>query len=301
MSITVAGVGEVLWDVLPGGRRLGGAPANFACHAMALGADAAIVSAVGDDPDGAAILDELGRRGFDTATLAVDPFHPTGTVTVRMGDAGQPDYTIHEDVAWDFLSPTPAALDVASNADAICFGSLAQRTATSREAVNMLLTSSPPGSLRIFDVNLRQNYYSAPLLKSSVEAAHIVKLNDDELSVFVDLLLTDGKTLRDQVASLAHRFDLQGVALTRGAGGSLLYFNGAWDECPSSEISELRDTVGAGDAFLAALVIGLLTDLSLEEINRCANNLAGHVCGCDGATPPPPAKIHELFRSLTSK
>jgi fructokinase len=296
MSFHVVGLGEVLWDVLPEGKRLGGAPANFACHALALGADACVISAVGRDALGEELLAALQERGFAVDTLSQDSVHATGTVTVAVSEEGQPSYTIHENAAWDHLVPTAAAWRAVAQADAVCFGSLAQRHAVSRKAVGALLDQSSGDALKVFDVNLRQAYYDETILRESLQRANVAKVNEDELPIVGDRLGLSGENPRERLEALVDAFALEAAALTCGAEGSLLV---AGDQCSWAEgvPVEVRDTIGAGDSFLAGFVMGLLLGKPLDWINAQANALARHVCTCEGATPALPEAIRGAFSS----
>ncbi|MGH7975458.1 MAG: carbohydrate kinase family protein [Limisphaerales bacterium] len=293
MSFKVIGIGEVLWDLLPSGPQLGGAPANFAYHAHALGAQSRVVTRVGHDDFGRAIRRRFEELGIADGTVQVDDRAPTGTVAVELSDKGIPNYVIHENIAWDHLSVTPAALQAIREADAICFGSLAQRGEISRAAIQRLVAAAAADALRVFDINLRQNFFSGDLIEQSLRLANVLKLNDGELPILADLFSLTGST-RQQIEKLAQKFSLQLVALTRGPAGSLLFQAGQWSDCPSIPI-KIVDTVGAGDAFTAALVLGLLKKLNLEEINTLADEVARHVCSCEGATPPLPKDICDRF------
>ncbi|MEY2882053.1 MAG: hypothetical protein RLZZ15_4433 [Verrucomicrobiota bacterium] len=293
MSCRVIGLGEILWDLLPEGRQLGGAPANFAYHARALGADAGIVSRVRRDALGRAILRRLIKSGLSIELVQFDPAAPTGTVTVALNPAGTPAYTIHENVAWDRLRATPRNRHALAQADAVAFGTLAQRTPAARAAIRELLGYTPPAALRIFDLNLRQKYFSREIVEESLGLANVLKLNDAELPVVAEMFaLTGGE--RAVVAALAARFRLRLVALTRGARGSLLFDGTRWSEATPRPITVV-DTVGAGDAFTAALAVGLLRGMKLGALHRAANAVARHVCGCAGATPPLPAALVRPF------
>jgi fructokinase len=293
MSFKIIGIGEVLWDLLPSGMQLGGAPANFAYHAHALGARASVVTRVGDDGFGHALLKRLDEQGIANGTVQVDADAPTGTVTVALSENGIPNYIIHEKVAWDRLAVTASALNAIREADAICFGSLAQRSEPSRTSIQRLVSAAPAEALRVFDVNLRQKYFSGEIIEQSLRLANVLKLNDGELPVLARVFGLTGST-RHQIEQLAQKFSLQLVALTRGPAGSLLFQNGQWSDCPSVPV-EIVDTVGAGDAFTAALVMGLLRKMELEEINWLADEVARYVCTCAGATPPLPKKFSERF------
>lgn len=292
-SFKIVALGEVLWDLLPDGPVLGGAPANFACHAGALGADATLVSRVGNDPLGCEILARFEASGFSTDFISVDPTAPTGSVSVEVGSDGQPNYVIHKNVAWDFISADPGALKVAANADAICFGSLAQRSEGSREAIGALVRATKASAWRVFDINLRQSYYSKEIIEESLTLANVLKLNETELPVLADLLFLSGDTLQ-QLEQLAHRFGLRAVVYTRGAAGSILMADNTLSEHPGV-LSKVRDTVGAGDAFTATVVLGLLYGWPLDKINQSANEIAAFVCSQSGATPPLPDRFRSPF------
>jgi len=293
MNFKIVGIGEVLWDLLPAGPQLGGAPANFAYHAHALGAQAGVVTRVGDDKFGREILRRLGEQGIADGTVQVDETAPTGTVTVELSDQGIPKYVIRENVAWDHLAVTQPALKAIREANAVCFGSLAQRGAISRASIQRLVAAAPAHALRVFDINLRQNYFSREVIEQSLRLANVLKLNEDELPILASLFGLTGST-RQQMDVLALRFSLRLVALTRGPAGSLLLQDGKWSDCPSVPI-KIVDTVGAGDSFTAALVLGLLQKMALDEINALADEVARYVCSCAGATPPLPQAIIDRF------
>jgi fructokinase len=298
MSFSVVGIGEVLWDLLPAGPQLGGAPANFAYHAHALGARARVVSRVGEDNYGRDILRRFQAQGITADTVQVDDTAPTGTVAVAVSDDGIPNYTIHENVAWDRLALTPGALKAVRETDAICFGSLAQRAEISRATIQRLAAAAATDALRVFDINLRQDYFSRELIEQSLRLANVLKLNDGELPVLAKLFNLPGST-QQQIERLAQAFDLRLVALTRGPAGSLLFQAGRWSDCPSVPI-QIADTVGAGDAFTAALVLGLLQQMDLDEINALADQVARHVCSQVGATPPLPQTLCDQFAAVSS-
>ena len=290
---TVAGVGELLWDLLPGGKQLGGATTNFAYHAHALGAEAWVVSRVGEDPLGTEILDRFEVLGLPADLVTVDPLAPTGTVSVELSADGQPRFTIHENVAWDNLLATRAAHEVLGRADAVCFGSLAQRSPGARAAIRSLLSATPPQAVRVFDVNLRQHFFSQAVIASSLELATVLKINDQELPALAGMFHLRGDT-SEQLRELALRFELSLVALTRGARGSLLYSQDRFSDHPGTP-AKVADSVGAGDAFTAGMTLGLLAAWDLEEINRRANELAAYVCSQAGGTPPLPRCLKQLF------
>lgn len=293
MTFKIVGIGEVLWDLLPSGSELGGAPANFAYHAHALGANARVVTRVGEDEYGQAILRRFQELEIADGTVQVDAEAPTGTVTVTLAENGIPSYVIHENVAWDRLEVMPAALNAVREADAVCFGSLAQRSPLSRASIQRLVAASPAEGLRVFDINLRQKYFTREVIEESLRLANVLKLNDGELPVLGEMFGLPG-TPRQQMERLAKQFHLQVIALTRGPAGSLLFQAGKWSDCPSVPI-QIVDTVGAGDAFTATLVMGLLQKLPLDEINFLADEVARHVCSCAGATPPLPERFSRRF------
>ena len=284
--LVFVGIGEILWDLLPGGRQLGGAPANFAYHAKALGVDAQVVSRVGRDDAGDEILAHLDRLGLGHDYLAVDPHHPTGTVSVRLDAQGKPSYVIHEEAAWDYLSLLPQTLGLAARVDAVCFGSLAQRSCVSRLAIREFLAATRPECLRVFNVNLRQHYYNLDTIAVALEAADVLKLNDEELPVIARLLSIQG-TVEEKLGTLCRRYNLKLIALTEGDRGSLL-FSPAARSRHAGHRTEVVDTVGAGDAFAAVLAFGLLSGASLDAINEQANRVASFVCSRAGATPEMP-------------
>lgn len=264
----------MLWDLLPSGSVLGGAPANFACHARALGAETTLVSRVGDDEPGREILARLPHDA-----IQVDPKRSTGTVSVTL-EAGQPHYTIHENVAWDAIEPDMHVRE----ADAVCFGSLAQRSPISRASIQQMVAATRPDALRVFDINLRQSFYSREVIEASLALANVLKLNDAELPVIEEMFALRG------IEAIAVRFDLRAVALTRGGEGSALWASGRRAEHPGIPTT-VRDTIGAGDSFTAALTLGLLAGRSLDRILDHASRVAAYVCSQSGATPPLPPEV----------
>lgn len=291
----IIGIGELLWDMLPSGAQMGGAPANFACHARALGADTMVVSAVGDDSPGHDIIRRLQRMEVDTCGIAIDPDHATGRVDVDLGAGGQPSYTIHTDAAWDHIPAPSEIVAIASTADAICFGTLGQRGHASRTSVRTLLESAGPDCLRVLDVNLRQHFYSRELIHESLLMANVVKLNDEELRMVSPMLGIPGESLEKQLGGLLERYSLRLVACTRGGEGSLLHNGHTCLAHPGRETT-VADTIGAGDSFTSALTLGLLKGWPLVQIAETANAVAAHVCSCTGAIPPMPENLTALFK-----
>jgi fructokinase len=290
----VVGIGEVLWDVLPAGKQLGGAPANFAYHARALGADGYAISCVGDDPLGRELLGQFEQLGLSKRYIAVDRHHPTGTVDVHLDADGKPYFVIHEGVAWDYLPPAPVFREVIEAADAVCFGSLAQRSLVSRATIGDLLGAVREDCLRVFDVNLRQRFYSRDVIFCGLQAADVVKLSDEELPVIARLMKLPGDDADEQMAALLCEFAPRLLVLTRGARGSVLLGPDGRSEHQGFP-AEVADTVGAGDAFTAAVTVGLLRVLELDAINEYANRVASYVCSQPGAMPKLPEELPALF------
>ncbi|MFO1476020.1 MAG: carbohydrate kinase [Verrucomicrobiota bacterium] len=293
MSFKVVGIGEVLWDVLPDGPQLGGAPANFACHAQALGATARVVTRVGNDSLGHEIVARFRRMGLPDNTVQVDNHAPTGTVLVSLNGNGNPHFEIRENVAWDRLELTGEALQSVRDADAICFGSLAQRHQPASKVIQQLAASAPARCFKVLDINLRQTFYSKNVVEQSLKLVNVLKLNDQELPVIAHMFGLQG-SVEKQIEWLARHFGLKVVALTRGAQGSLLYQDGNWSDRLGSCI-KVVDTVGAGDSFTAGLVMGLLAGMSLGEIHSVAADIADFVCSHQGATPVLPDKFRKAL------
>lgn len=300
MSFNVVGVGEVLWDLLLTGPQLGGAPANFAYHSHALGAQTHVITRVGKDDYGSEIIRRFREMGLSDSAVQVDDVAPTGTAKVKLSGNGLAHFTVQENVAWDLIAVTPEALAAARAADAICFGSLAQRSQTSRQTIQKLVAATREQTLRVFDVNLRQQFYSRRVIEESLQLANVVKLNDDELPVLTKMLDVIG-SVEEQIERLAQIFKLKLVALTRGANGSLLFQKSdagqRWSDCQSHPV-QVVDTVGAGDSFNAAMVLGLLRKMDLDRINSIANEIARYVCSQSGATPSLPAQFAKIFSAI---
>ena len=293
----IVGIGEVLWDMLPGGAQLGGAPANFSYHAHALGAASCIVSRVGDDALGRDILARMAALGVRSECIQVDPVRPTGTVGVTVDADGQPQFDIHRDVAWDHLEVTPAATRAVAAADAVCFGTLAQRGEVSHATIRALVAAAPSASLRILDVNLRQHYWSKALIEESLALATVLKVNDTELPKLAALFELRGD-VRSQIDQLSERWGLRAVAYTRGEHGSVLRTAHAWSEHPGVTTTVV-DTVGAGDAFTAAMTLGLLAGWPLDDVNAHANRVAAFVASHAGGTPALSAECLAPFAART--
>jgi fructokinase len=280
----IVGLGEVLWDLLPTGKVLGGAPANFAYMANLLGDRGVVASRVGVDALGREACAVMASLGVSTQYLQQDGQHETGFAAVAIDDAGQPMFTIKEAVSWDFLEWTPAWEELARKVDVVCFGSLAQRSATSAATVDRFLRASRPDALRIFDVNLRQKYYSNGILERSLQYADILKLTDHELIHLTSLLGFKAHGEEGSARQLLQECDLKLVCVTRGSRGSLLVSYEETVDHPGIAV-KVADAVGAGDAFTACLAHHLVRGRSLEEISEFANRLASWVATQVGATP----------------
>ena len=285
----VVGLGEVLWDLLPAGRQLGGATANVAFHVAALGGRAAVASCVGDDDLGREIVDRLDAAGVDRSAVAVDRHHDTGTVPVVVDAAGNPTFTITENVAWDVVPWTVACEMLAVQADAVCFGSLAQRSEVSRTTIARFLQVMPAEALRIYDVNLRPPFADRGVIVASLELADIVKLNDGELATLGSMLsLPDG--IDGALHAIRDRFGLQMIVLTCAAAGSVIVTEQAVSRQAGQPV-DVVDAVGAGDAFTAAVAMGQLLGMPLEQTHAHAEQVARFVCTQAGATPPLPEAL----------
>ena len=276
----IVGIGEILWDMLPSGKALGGAPANFAYHATRLGEEGWAVSAIGPDALGREIMDIVTEKRLKNIISLTDK--PTGTVQVELDARGVPTYTIMEGVAWDHIPFTPEMEALAQRADAVCFGSLVQRMA-SRESVLRFLRATRPDALKVFDINLRQHYYSPEVLEESLKIADILKINDEEIRIVADMFGLGGDDVSVSRA-LIDRYALRLVILTKGAQGSEVITVDDTLPQPAGE-AEVVDTVGAGDSFTAAFVVAYLRGASLADAQRLASDTAAYVCSCKGAMP----------------
>jgi fructokinase len=292
MARIVVGLGEILWDLFPGGRKLGGAPANFACHANRLGVEGVTASSVGDDAPGRDILGSLRQMGLGEQYIQIQREYPTGTVTVRIDARGVPSYTIHEGVAWDHMAFGPGLEDLAGRADAVCVGSLAQRCEASRNTIHRFLDATRPACLRVFDVNLRQGFYSRDVIETTLRKTRVVKMNDEEWPMLARLLgIMPG--FPDGLDTLRERFGLEAIALTRGPGGSVLFSRNGLHELGAVPV-KVVDTVGAGDAFTAALTVGMLNGWPFPLAHEHAAKVAAYVCTQCGATPELPKELAGL-------
>lgn len=290
-EFVMVGIGELLWDLLPEGKQLGGAPANFAYHANQLGNRGVVVSSVGKDPAGEEILALLGDKDVHhMVTQNAD--HPTGTVTVEMSQDGIPTYTIHDNSAWDHLRLDERHTQLANEAQVVCFGTLAQRNSIAADSIQNFLSVTEPECMRMLDINLRQSYYSRESILKLLEIATVIKLNDEELIVLAehcDLIGSETEMLRQ----LEEAFQLDLIILTKGADGSRLYSSTLGDSILHGVDLKVIDTVGAGDSFAAAVATGLCRQMSLQDTHLLATRVAAYVCQKAGATPqlPPLEKL----------
>ena len=292
----ILGIGELLWDILPEGARLGGAPSNFTVMAGRLGNHAAILSRIGRDDLGRQAIDRLNPMPIDTSCLEVDLVHETGQVTVDFVE-GQPHYTIHQPSAWDFLELSDEWVRVAERADAICFGSLAQRSRESRQTIQTLAAQTSAACIRVFDVNLRPPFYSGEVIQESLELATVLKLSDEELPQVLNLLglPADDEPEKERLRLGADRLlgefpTLEMVAVTRGAQGSLLVRREEWSEHPGFPV-KVVDRIGAGDAFTAALTHYMLRGADLATLNEAGNRWGSWVASQSGAMPALPQEV----------
>jgi fructokinase len=286
----IAGIGEGLWDVFPDGKQFGGAPANFACHCHTLGAEAYVVSCIGNDELGLEGREFLSNHGVDITGLALSEEFETGTVLVTLDSDGKPDYEIKEGVAWDNIPFTEEMQKIASGVNAVCFGSLSQRNDVSRRSIATFLDATPQECLRMFDINIRQHYYSDEVILSSLEKANALKINDEELPLVAKLLDISG-TDEEQLKAILKTCSMNLVILTCGPKGALLVTEDDVSFEPAAKAEIIASTVGAGDSFTATAIMGYLNKKSLEEINRRANEVAAYVCTQTGAVPTLPESL----------
>jgi len=291
--LKVIGIGEILWDLLPEGKQLGGAPTNFAFHAHQLGLQSSIISSVGNDKQGEEILKIINDTNITSFIDKIE--RPTGTVSVQLDKNGIPKYIIHEDVAWDFISPSEAALEFAKQSHAICFGTLAQRSETSYYSIQEILKMIPENALKVFDINMRQQFYNEEIIFNSLQNANVLKINDDEILVFADMFKISGDEF-EIMHQIIHQYDLKVLALTKGDKGSWLVSSDEDSYLDTPDV-KVADTVGAGDSFTAALVAGLLKKNPLKEIHQSAVDISAFVCTQKGATPILPLHLVKTYNN----
>ncbi len=292
MKGLVIGMGEALWDVLPEGKKIGGAPANFAYHVSQFGLPSCVVSAVGDDPLGHEIIENFTSKGL-THQIDTVPY-PTGTVQVEIDQAGVPQYEIKENVAWDNIPYTAMLEKLAEKTTAVCFGSLAQRNVVSRNTINRFLDAIPATNkpLIVFDVNLRQGFYNKDILCNSMKRCNILKINDEELVTVSRMFGYPGIDLQDKCWILLGKYNLQMLILTCGINGSYVFTPGNVSFQPTPKV-EVADTVGAGDSFTAAFISSILKGKSVAEAHSKAVQTSAYVCTKKGAMPLLPPELTE--------
>jgi fructokinase len=297
-SSLVVGLGELIWDLLPGGRRLGGAPSNFAYVSRLLGAEAAVATRVGRDALGAEAVERLDRAGLSTRYVQLDEEHPTGTVGCRIGEGGEAHFNVNENSAWDYLEWTREWERLAASAGVVCFGTLGQRHAAARATVLRFLEATPGAALRLFDVNLRHSFFTDEMLARTLALSTVVKLNEEELRAAAGMLGLEASGARETAGALMRRFPLELVAVTRGARGSLLVSAEGADEHAGFP-ARVVDTIGCGDAFAAALAHCLRRGAPLALSNEIANRVGAWVATHPGATPEAdPATVARLLEGL---
>ena len=296
----VVGMGEALWDMLPEGKKIGGAPANFAYHVSQFGLDSRVVSAVGEDELGVEILKNFHEKKLNCMIETVP--YPTGTVQVELDRNGVPCYDIREGVAWDNIPFTPALEGLARQTRAVCFGSLAQRSVVSRETINRFLDVMPDGEgqYKIFDINLRQGFYTKEIICGSMRKCNILKINDEELVTISRMFGYPGIDLQDKCWILLAKYNLRMLILTCGVNGSYVFTPGeiSFVETPKVEVA---DTVGAGDSFTAAFVASILKGLPIPEAHKLAVETSAFVCTQNGAMPVLPDSLKEKMNALATK
>lgn len=302
MSIEAVGLGEVLWDVFPHEAHFGGAPANFAAHCAHLRAHAYVVSRVGRDELGEKAKGHMEDNGIDQSYLQWDDQHPTGTVDVQLSDQGKATYQFADDTAWDHLQWKSSLVDLALRCHVVCFGTLGQRNPIARQTIRQFVEATQESCLRVFDVNLRQEFYDSEIIRHSLQMANAFKLNDEELPIVLrlcgmpvadDTYQPDSEETRQAARALMDRFQLRWMTVTAGSSGATLFYG---DQIfhQTAPKAEVVDTVGAGDSFTATLVCDLLREVPPEKSLAHAIDVAGFVCTRSGATPSLPEELRRL-------
>lgn len=288
MDKLIAGLGEVLWDCLPEGSKLGGAPANFAYHASMFGYQAYAVSALGDDALGDRTLEELDKKHLRHIMPRID--FPTGTVQVELDEEGVPTYDIKRDVAWDNIPFTAEMEDLAKRCSCVCFGSLAQRNSVSHDTIHRFLHSTPKDCLKIFDINLRQNFYTKEIIQESLNACDILKINDEELVTIGRLFGYPGLDMENKCYLILGKYNLRMLVLTCGTNGSYVFARGVKSYQPTPKV-EVADTVGAGDSFTGSFAAAILAGMPVGEAHKLAVEVSAYVCTQPGAMPQLPERL----------
>lgn len=288
MKRLVVGLGEVLWDMLPEGRKIGGAPVNFAYHAGQFGIDTMAVSAIGNDKLGEDTIAEMNGKHLNHIFPSVP--YPTGSVQVKLDEKGVPAYDIKENVAWDNIPFTNEIESVARNCQAVCFGSLAQRNAVSRSTIRKFIESTPSGCIRIFDINLRQNFYTSNVIHDSLELCNILKINDEEIMIVSRMFNYDSSNIENVCRTIMEDFSLEMVILTCGTKGSYIFTKGGVSFMPTPKVN-VADTVGAGDSFTGSFCAAILRGLPVAEAHKKAVEVSAYVCTQNGAMPEIPESM----------
>lgn len=288
MKRLVVGLGEVLWDMLPEGRKIGGAPVNFAYHAGQFGIDTMAVSAIGNDKLGEDTIAEMNGKHLNHIFPSVP--YPTGSVQVSLDEKGVPAYDIKENVAWDNIPFTNEIESVARNCQAVCFGSLAQRNAVSRNTIRKFIESTPSGCIRIFDINLRQNFYTSNVIRDSLELCNILKINDEEIMLVSRMFNYDSSNIENVCRTIMEDFSLEMVILTCGTKGSYIFTKGGVSFMPTPKVN-VADTVGAGDSFTGSFCAAILRGLPVAEAHKKAVEVSAYVCTQNGAMPEIPESM----------
>ncbi|MCR5077139.1 MAG: carbohydrate kinase [Prevotella sp.] len=293
MKQVIVGLGEALWDCLPEGKKLGGAPANFAYHAGQFGHDSLAVSAVGNDNLGEETLAEFNKKDVHYIMPKVD--YPTGSVQVELDDEGVPTYDIKEGVAWDNIPFTPEIEEMAKTCRCVCFGSLAQRSSVSRQTIQKFLDSTPMDCLKIFDINLRQNFYTKEIICNSLKHANILKINDEELVTIGRLFGYPGLDMENKCWLLLGKYNLDMLVLTCGVNGSYVFAPNlqSFQETPKVDVA---DTVGAGDSFTGAFASAILAGMPIPEAHKLAVEVSAYVCTQNGAMPKLPQELLDRIK-----
>ena len=287
----VVGLGEALWDVLPDGKKLGGAPANFAYHAAQMGMKAIAVSALGEDELADETVAQLKEKHLDYLMPRVP--YPTGTVQVELTADGVPTYDIKENVAWDNVPFTADIKAVAEQTLAVCWGSLAQRNAVSRNTIYKFLDATPKDCLKVFDINLRQHFYTKEIIDESMRRCNVLKINDEELVIIGRMFGYGGLDMEDKCWLILGKYNLDMLVLTCGVNGSYVFTPGSMSR-QDTPCVEVADTVGAGDSFTAAFCAAILQGRSIAEAHKLAVNVSAYVCTQNGAMPEIPARLKTM-------
>ena len=282
MDRYIVGIGDALWDCLPEGRKIGGAPANFAYYMMQFGFDSLAVSAVGDDELGREIKETFDRAGLKHILQVSD--HPTGTVTIDVDENGIPSYDIKENVAYDFLTFTPELEEIAGKCNVVCFGSMTQRNPVSRKTIRKFIETVPQSdeTYKVFDINLRQNFYDKEIISESLRLCNVFKINDEELIVVKEMFVHAGKSDHEACMSLIKEWGLKFLILTCGVNGSHVFTENEHSFMDTPKV-EVADTVGAGDSFISGFMASILKGRSVRDAHETAVNLSAYVCTQYGA------------------